>query len=84
MSFRARRFPRRGYASCNPGSASNFFAFFAVAYLGSLLAQTIRKKGVELEEKSEELKDLQAFNQDIIESMRGGLLTTDLEAASCW
>ena len=59
--------------------ASNFFAFIAVAYLGSLLAQTLRKKGVELEEKSEELKDLRAFNQDIIESMRGGLLTTDLE-----
>ena len=58
---------------------SNFFAFFAVAYLGSLLAQTIRKKGIELNEKSEELKDLQAFNRDIIESMRGGLLTTDLE-----
>src|SRR6202161_1006645 len=59
--------------------ASNFFAFIAVAYLGSLLAQTLRKKGVELEAKSEELKDLQAFNQDIIESMRGGLLTTDVE-----
>jgi two-component system, NtrC family, sensor histidine kinase PilS len=58
---------------------SNLFAFFAVAYLGSLLAQTIRKKGVELEEKSEELRDLQAFNRDIIESMRGGLLTTDLK-----
>ena len=57
---------------------SNFFAFFAVAYLGSLLAQTLRKKGDELQEKSEELKDLRAFNQDIIESMRGGLLTTDL------
>jgi two-component system, NtrC family, sensor histidine kinase PilS len=55
--------------------ASNLFAFFAVAYLGSLLAQTLRKKGVE----SEELKDLQTFNQDIIESMRGGLLTTDME-----
>lgn len=59
--------------------ASNLFAFFAVAYLGSLLAQTVRKKGVELEEKNSELKDLQAFNQDIIESMRGGLLTTDLQ-----
>jgi two-component system sensor histidine kinase PilS (NtrC family) len=58
---------------------SNLFAFFAVAYLGSLLTQTIHKKGVELEQKSEALKDLQAFNQDIIESMRGGLLTTDLE-----
>jgi two-component system sensor histidine kinase PilS (NtrC family) len=59
--------------------ASNLFAFIAVAYLGSLLAQTLRKKGVELEAKSEELKDLQTFNQDIIESMRGGLLTTDME-----
>ena len=59
--------------------AINCFAFLAVAYLGSLLAQTLRRKGVELEEKSEELKDLQAFNQDIIESMRGGLLTADLE-----
>jgi two-component system sensor histidine kinase PilS (NtrC family) len=57
--------------------ASNLFAFFAVAYLGSLLSHTLRTKGVELAEKNEELKDLQAFNQDIIESMRGGLLTTD-------
>ena len=58
--------------------ASNLFAFFAVAYLGNLLAQTVRSKGVELEQKREELKNLQVFNQDIIESMRGGLLTTDL------
>jgi two-component system, NtrC family, sensor histidine kinase PilS len=57
--------------------ATNFFAFFAVAYLGSVLAQSLRKKGVELEAKREELRNLQAFNQDIIESMRGGLLTTD-------
>jgi two-component system sensor histidine kinase PilS (NtrC family) len=59
--------------------ASNLFAFFAVAYLGGLLAETLRSKGVELKEKSEELKDLQAFNRDIIESMRGGLATTDLD-----
>jgi len=58
--------------------AVNLFAFFAVAYLGSLLTLTIRKKGVELQEKNEALRDLQAFNRDIIESMRGGLLTTDL------
>ena len=57
----------------------DFFAFFSVAYLGGLLAQTTRRKGVELNEKIEELKDLQAFNRDIIESMRGGLLTTDLD-----
>jgi two-component system, NtrC family, sensor histidine kinase PilS len=58
--------------------AINSFAFLAVGYLGSLLAQTLRRKGLELAKKSEELKDLQAFNQDIIESMRGGLLTADL------
>jgi two-component system sensor histidine kinase PilS (NtrC family) len=58
---------------------TNLFAFFAVAYLASLLAQTLRRKGVELEAKREELKNLQAFNEDIIHSMRGGLLTTDLE-----
>lgn len=57
--------------------ATNFFAFFAIAYLGSVLTQSLRKKGVELEAKREELRDLQAFNHDIIESMRGGLLTTD-------
>ncbi len=59
--------------------ASNCFAFLAVAYLGSLLSQTLSRKGVELQAKNEELRDLQAFNQDIIESMRGGLLTTDAE-----
>jgi two-component system, NtrC family, sensor histidine kinase PilS len=59
--------------------AVNLIAFLGVAYLGTLLSQTIHKKGAELEEKNEELKDLQAFNQDIIESMRGGLLTTDAQ-----
>jgi two-component system sensor histidine kinase PilS (NtrC family) len=59
--------------------AINLFAFLAVAYLGSLLSQTLRRKGVELDAKREELKDLQAFNDDIIHSMRGGLLTTDLD-----
>lgn len=58
---------------------SNFLAFLAVAYLGSTLAHMLRSKGVELEEKREELKDLQAFNEDIIHSMRGGLITTDVE-----
>src|ERR1700676_3973556 len=58
---------------------SNLFYFLAVAYLSSLLAQSLRRQGVELEVKRGELQDLQAFNEDIIHSMRGGLLTTDLE-----
>jgi two-component system sensor histidine kinase PilS (NtrC family) len=58
---------------------SNLLAFLGVAYLSSSLAQSLRRKGVELEEKREELEDLQAFQRDIIHSMRGGLLTTDPE-----
>jgi len=58
---------------------SNIFGFLAVAYLASLLAQSLRSKGRELEEKREELLDLQDFTEDIIHSMRGGLVTTDLE-----
>src|SRR6202047_450622 len=57
---------------------SNLFGFFAVAYLASLLAQSLRRKGLELEKKREELLDLQDFTEDIIHSMRGGLITTDM------
>jgi len=57
---------------------TNLLGFLAVAYLASLLAQSLRKKGVELEEKREELLSLQDFTEDIIHSMRGGLITTDL------
>jgi two-component system sensor histidine kinase PilS (NtrC family) len=56
----------------------NLLGFLAVAYLASYLAQSLRKKGVELEEKREELLSLQDFTEDIIHSMRGGLITTDL------
>jgi len=50
---------------------SNLFYFMAVAYLSSMLAQSLRRQGAELEVKRGELQDLQAFNQDIIHSMRG-------------
>jgi two-component system sensor histidine kinase PilS (NtrC family) len=52
--------------------AGNLVAFLAVAYLASKLAVTLRKTGIEL-------KDLQVLNQDIIESLRSGLITTDLK-----
>ena len=58
---------------------SHGLGFFAVAYLGSLLSHLLQSKGRELEQKREELLDLQDFTQDIIHSMRGGLLTTDGE-----
>jgi two-component system sensor histidine kinase PilS (NtrC family) len=56
---------------------SNLLGFLAVAYLAGLLVQSLRSKGRELEEKREELLDLQDFTEDIIHSMRGGLITTD-------
>ena len=58
---------------------SNLFGFLAVAYLAGLLGQSLRRKGIELEEKREELLDLQDFTEDIIHSMRGGLITTDID-----
>lgn len=59
----------------------NLLGFLAVAYLTSLLVHSLRSKGQELEEKREELLSLQDFTQDIIHSMRGGLITTDLAGA---
>jgi two-component system sensor histidine kinase PilS (NtrC family) len=58
---------------------STLIGFLAVAYLASFLAQSLRRKGAELDEKREELRDLQDFTEDIVHSMRGGLVTTDLE-----
>jgi two-component system sensor histidine kinase PilS (NtrC family) len=57
----------------------NLLGFLAVAYLAGLLVHSLRSKGRELEEKREELLSLQDFTQDIIHSMRGGLITTDLD-----
>jgi two-component system, NtrC family, sensor histidine kinase PilS len=57
----------------------NTFGFLAVAYLSSLLGVSLRKKSSELEQKREELRELQEFTADIIHSMRGGLVTTDME-----
>src|SRR5262245_17616155 len=57
---------------------TNVFAFYAVAYLSSYLSENLRRAGSELEDKRGELATLQAFNENIINSMRGGLFATDL------
>jgi two-component system sensor histidine kinase PilS (NtrC family) len=66
-------------ASLRSWFLSHIFAFLAVAYLSGLLAQSLHRKDQELEEKREELMDLRNFTEDIIHSMRGGLITTDQE-----
>jgi two-component system sensor histidine kinase PilS (NtrC family) len=57
----------------------NFFAFMAIGYLSSNLSSKLRQVGVELHVKSDELEDLQAIQENILHSMRGGLITTDLD-----
>lgn len=56
----------------------NFFGFFAVAYLASYLSESRRKTGEELRDKRGQIASLQAINENIIQSMRDGLITTDL------
>jgi len=57
----------------------SLFAFFAVAYLSSHLAESLRKVGEELRDKSGQVISLQAKTENILESMRDGLLSTDSE-----
>jgi two-component system, NtrC family, sensor histidine kinase PilS len=58
---------------------ASFFGFFAVSYLSSYLAESLRKTGRELRDKSGQVASLQAKNENIIQSMREGLISTDLE-----
>jgi two-component system sensor histidine kinase PilS (NtrC family) len=57
--------------------ALNMFGFFAVALLSGSLANSLRSAGVQLEQASSEIADLQALNQHVIDSLPSGLATTD-------
>jgi two-component system sensor histidine kinase PilS (NtrC family) len=57
----------------------NFFAYLAVAHLASTLANKLRQTGLELQDKSGELLNLQALYENVIHSIRSGLITTDLD-----
>jgi two-component system sensor histidine kinase PilS (NtrC family) len=57
----------------------NLFAYLAIAYLSSKLSNRLRQVHVELKDKSGALEDLQALHENIINSMSGGLITTDLD-----
>ena len=61
--------------------SASLFGFFAVGYLSSYLAESLRKAGRELRDKSGQVASLQAKNENIIQSMRDGLLSTDLDGA---
>jgi two-component system, NtrC family, sensor histidine kinase PilS len=56
---------------------AHLVSFVAVAYLSSYLAESLRRTGQELEMRRDDLAQLRAFNEDIIDSMNSGLLTSD-------
>ncbi|MBZ5555075.1 MAG: PAS domain-containing protein [Acidobacteriia bacterium] len=57
----------------------NTFAFLVVGYFSGYLSENLRRKGAELVNKTGALASLKALNENIIQSLRGGLLTTDLD-----
>ena len=58
---------------------AGLFGFFAVAYLASYLGERLRQTGAELTVSRGQVASLQAMKENIIRSMRGGLISTDLD-----
>jgi len=60
--------------------AINLRGFFAVALLAGSLAESLRSAGARLEYASHEIRDLRKYNENVINSLLSGLVTTDAEA----
>jgi two-component system sensor histidine kinase PilS (NtrC family) len=56
----------------------NVFGFLAVAALSGYLAEGLRRADAQLQQASNQLADLQAFSQHVIDSLASGLATTDV------
>jgi two-component system sensor histidine kinase PilS (NtrC family) len=59
--------------------ATNLGGFFAVALLAGSLAESLRSAGARLEYASHEIRDLRKFNENVINSLLSGLVTTDAD-----
>jgi two-component system sensor histidine kinase PilS (NtrC family) len=57
----------------------NLFGFGAVVALTGYLAEGLRQADIQLQRASDQIEDLQAFSQHIIDSLTSGLATTDIE-----
>ncbi len=53
--------------------------FYITAYLSGYLSSRLERTEKKLEEKDFDIKDLEFFNQEIIESLPSGLFTTDIK-----
>ena len=59
--------------------ALNAFGFFVVALLSGSLAERARRGEARLEQATEEIADLQAFNQYVLDNLLSGLATADAD-----
>jgi two-component system, NtrC family, sensor histidine kinase PilS len=57
----------------------NVFAYLAVGILAGSLAEGMRTADVKLERASTEIRNLQALNEDVINSLMSGLVTSDYD-----
>lgn len=77
--------PPGGVTDVPPGNVAvltvslNAFGFFAVAFLSGSLAERARRGEVQLEQATEEIADLQAFNQYVLDNLVSGLATADAQ-----
>jgi two-component system sensor histidine kinase PilS (NtrC family) len=74
------------YCTTHPGFQAlqaiifvNLFAFLAVAYLAGLLSAKLRQVGVQLQDTSGALENLQALHENIVHSISSGLVTTGMD-----
>jgi two-component system, NtrC family, sensor histidine kinase PilS len=59
--------------------SSHALGFWSVAYLGTYLYRRLQAIEWELKEKTDSFTQLQQLNENIVSSIRSGLITTDLE-----
>jgi len=71
--------PRVDLVTLQVKIGASLFGFFAVAYLASYLGERLRQTGAELRVRRGQVASLQAMKENIIRSMRGGLISTDLD-----
>jgi two-component system, NtrC family, sensor histidine kinase PilS len=57
----------------------NLFGFIAVGWLSRSLAESLRSAGAKLEDASNQIEDLRAFNEYVIDSLLSGLVSADAD-----
>jgi len=59
--------------------SAHALGFFSVASLGGVLSGRLRRVEAELESKIDSLEDLRRLHEHIVQSIRSGLITTELD-----